>query len=206
MATHDYLINNQSASAFRSDLNNVLQAILTQNSSATAPTTTAANMLWYDTANKQIKKRNEADSAWITLGTVNEGAGTFTATGALGFGFDVNNTLSINSGSGVTSTADNDGERPTAGNPYVPSPVGGNMKRITNAGAFTLSAPTASGDYTLVIHITNVTGAGAITLSGFNRSIGSAFTTTVGHAFLVYITKCNNGTSDFELANVVALQ
>ena len=81
MATHDYVIDNQSASAFRTDLNNALQAILTQNSSATAPATTAANMIWYDTANDQIKKRNEANSAWIILGTVDEGAGTFTPTG-----------------------------------------------------------------------------------------------------------------------------
>lgn len=201
MANHDYVINNQSASSFRSDLNGALQAILTQNSSASAPATTAANMLWYDTTNKQIKKRNEADSAWITLGTVNEVAGTFTPTGLLGLGFDVNNTLSINSGTGVTSTADND-DATTRPNPYVPTPVGGNMKRIVNSGAFTLSAPTASGDYTLVIQITNASGAGAITLSGFDRAIGSAFTTTSGHSFMVYITKCNN----LELINVVAMQ
>lgn len=81
MATHDYVIDNQSASAFRTDLNNALQAILTQNSNAAAPATTAANMIWYDTANDQIKKRNEANSAWIILGTVNEGAGTFTQSG-----------------------------------------------------------------------------------------------------------------------------
>lgn len=81
MATHDYVIDNQSASAFRTDLNNALQAILTQNSNATAPATTAANMIWYDTANDQIKKRNEVNSAWIILGTINEGAGTFTQSG-----------------------------------------------------------------------------------------------------------------------------
>jgi hypothetical protein len=82
MATHDYVIDNQSASAFRADLNSVLQAILTQNSSATAPTTATANMIWYDTANNQIKKRNEAGSAWITLGTIDEALGTFTPSGA----------------------------------------------------------------------------------------------------------------------------
>jgi hypothetical protein len=81
MATHDYVIDNQSASAFRTDLNGALQAILTQNSNATAPATTAANMIWYDTANNQIKKRNEANSAWIILGTIDEGAGTFTPSG-----------------------------------------------------------------------------------------------------------------------------
>lgn len=81
MATHDYVIDNQSASAFRADLNGALQAVVTQNSSATAPTTTYANMIWYDTANNQLKKRNEADSAWIILGTVNETNSTFTPSG-----------------------------------------------------------------------------------------------------------------------------
>lgn len=81
MSTHDYVIDNQSAVAFRADLNSALAAIVTQNSNATAPTVTFANMLWYDTTNNQIKKRNEANSAWIVLGTVNEALGTFTPTG-----------------------------------------------------------------------------------------------------------------------------
>jgi hypothetical protein len=81
MATHDYVIDNQSAPAFRSDLNNALLAIVSQNSASTAPTTTYANMFWYDTTNNQLKKRNEANSAWITLGTINEGTGTFTPSG-----------------------------------------------------------------------------------------------------------------------------
>ncbi len=81
MATHDYVIDNQSAPAFRSDLNGALQAIVTQNSSATAPATTYADMFWYDSANNQLKKRNEANSAWIVLGTIDEGTGTFTPSG-----------------------------------------------------------------------------------------------------------------------------
>jgi hypothetical protein len=83
MATHDYEIANQTPANLRADLNNALLAIVTQNSSATAPATTFANMLWYDTANNQIKKRNEADSAWITLGTVDEGTGKFTPNAAI---------------------------------------------------------------------------------------------------------------------------
>lgn len=81
MATHDYVIDNQSAPAFRSDLNSALLAIVSQNSASTAPTTTYANMIWYDTANNQLKKRDEANSGWITLGTIDEGAGTFTPSG-----------------------------------------------------------------------------------------------------------------------------
>jgi hypothetical protein len=100
----------------------------------------------------------------------------------------------------VTTTADNDGTFTTG--TYTPTPVGGNMKRIVNGGAFTLAAPSAAGDYTLVIQITNTTGAGAITLSGFDKTAGSPFTTTSGDDFFVFITKCNG----FEFANVVALQ
>ena len=81
MATHDYVIDNQSAPSFRSDLNNALQAIVTQNSNATAPTTTYANMVWYDTAANQLKKRNEANSDWIVLGTIDESLSTFTPSG-----------------------------------------------------------------------------------------------------------------------------
>jgi phage-related tail fiber protein len=39
-------------------------------------------MFWYDTANNQLKKRDEANSSWITLGTVDEGTGRFTPTGS----------------------------------------------------------------------------------------------------------------------------
>lgn len=77
MAQHDYVIDNQSASASRADINNALLAIVTQNAGATAPATTYADMFWYDTTNNQIKKRNEANSAWITLGTINETTGKF---------------------------------------------------------------------------------------------------------------------------------
>lgn len=83
MPIHDYVIDNQSAPSLRADLNSALSAIVSQNSNATAPTTTYANMLWYDTANNQLKKRNEANSAWITLGTIDETNGTFTPSGSV---------------------------------------------------------------------------------------------------------------------------
>ena len=76
MAEHDYVIANQAFPATRTDINNVLQAILTQNSKATAPSTTAANMIWYDTANNILKMRNEDDDAWISLWTLDQSADT----------------------------------------------------------------------------------------------------------------------------------
>jgi len=78
MSQHDYVIDNQSAPAARADINSVLQAIVTQNSGGAAPVVTFANQIWYDTATNQIKKRNEANSVWIVLGTVDEIGNTFT--------------------------------------------------------------------------------------------------------------------------------
>ena len=67
MATHDYDIANQSGANFRSDLNNCLDAIVSNNSNSSAPSTTFAYMLWVDTANNLLKLRNSANNAWITL-------------------------------------------------------------------------------------------------------------------------------------------
>jgi len=100
---------------------------------------------------------------------------------------------------GYTTTAVNDGTK-TSGS-YTPTPLGGNMKIIINGGAFTLSAPTYSGDYTIIIQVTNNASAGAVTLSGFAASSG-AFTTTNGHSFFAYITKLNG----FASINIEALQ
>jgi len=74
MSTHDYIVDNQNGANFRSDLNNALAAIVSNNSSATAPTTTYAFMLWADTANDILKQRNGADSAWISILTLSTGA------------------------------------------------------------------------------------------------------------------------------------
>ena len=72
MATHDYVIANQGFPAFRSDLNSVLQAIVSNNSNATAPSTTYAYQMWYETDTNNWYMRNADNDAWITLATFNQ--------------------------------------------------------------------------------------------------------------------------------------
>ena len=72
MSQHDFNIANQTSAASRTDINSALTALATLSSGATAPSTTYANMLWYDTANDVLKIRNEADSNWIVVGYVNQ--------------------------------------------------------------------------------------------------------------------------------------
>lgn len=67
MAQHDYVIANGTGSAVRSDLNNALAAIVSQNSGASEPSPTFAFQLWADTTTNTLKLRNSANSAWIEL-------------------------------------------------------------------------------------------------------------------------------------------
>jgi len=67
MAQHDYVLDNQAGAAFRSDLNDALAAIVSQNSGATEPTTTFSYQWWADTTAGLLKRRNAANSAWISV-------------------------------------------------------------------------------------------------------------------------------------------
>ena len=67
MAQHDYVIDNQSFPATRTDLNNVLQAIVSNNSGTSAPSTTFANQIWYDSNLNILYIRNEDNDANIPL-------------------------------------------------------------------------------------------------------------------------------------------
>jgi len=79
MSQNDYVISNDTAANVRADLNLALAALASQSSGATAPATTYANMIWYDTATDTLKMRSESDDAWITLGTLNQSLNTFGA-------------------------------------------------------------------------------------------------------------------------------
>ena len=73
MATHDYIISNASGAAVRSDLNDCLLAISSNNSNSTSPATTYAYQWWADTtpiASGEpgvLKIRNSSDSGWVSL-------------------------------------------------------------------------------------------------------------------------------------------
>jgi hypothetical protein len=70
LAQHDYVIANQSGASFRSDLNNALSAVATNNSGTSEPSTTYAYQWWADTNTGLLKVRNAANSAWVTVGTL----------------------------------------------------------------------------------------------------------------------------------------
>jgi len=92
MSQNDLTIANQGFASFRSDLNSALQALGSTNSGTSAPSTTFANQLFYDTTNNILKIRNEDNDAFISLFTLDQTndniealtiSGTLTYTGDL---------------------------------------------------------------------------------------------------------------------------
>jgi hypothetical protein len=85
MAQGDMNIANQGFPAFRADLNDQLEALVTNSSGATAPATTFPHQWWLDTSTtpSTLRQRNAANDAWIAVGLLNQSTNTFTASNAL---------------------------------------------------------------------------------------------------------------------------
>ena len=124
MAQHDYDIANQSGANFRADLNNALDAIVSNNSGTNQPSTMFAYEWWVDTTNNLLKIRNSANNAWITLPLSitadNSTSGALTVNGNL----STTGTLDVNGGeiildadadTSITSDTDDQIDFKTAG-------------------------------------------------------------------------------------------
>ena len=98
MAQHDYDIANATGANFRADLNNALDAIVSNNSGSSEPSTKFAYEWWIDTSNNLLKLRNSANNAWITLPLSitadNSTSGALTVNGNL----STTGTLDVNGG------------------------------------------------------------------------------------------------------------
>ena len=109
MAEHDFVIDNGTGAAVRADINNVLQAIASNNSKSGALTTNFAFQWHVDTSDGNLKIRNAANNGYVTVGpvaTTNFGlapltGGTFTGK------VTHNYTSSLTIPSGTTAQRDN---------------------------------------------------------------------------------------------------
>lgn len=114
-------------------------------------------------------------------------AGTFTYNSAPILVQNIDN-LALAAGFGAAA-AISDGTKSSG--TYTPSMAGGNIRSITNGGAFSLAADANNTTaYTGIVMITNSGTAGAITQSGWSKAWdGDPLTTTNGAVFLLFITK-----------------
>ena len=190
MATHDYVIANQSGAAFRTDLNNALAAIVSNNSNSSEPTTKYAYQWWADTSNNVLKIRNSANDGWIELlqldGTLTLEDGS-ASTPALAFRDDLD--------TGIFSSAANTFDIATAGSKrLIVDSVGrvgiGNITPVSyNAFANTLVVATSTN-----------TG---LTLSGNDASANySGIQFSAGTTVRAYVDQQLNSTGRMRVFNM----
>ena len=137
MAQHDYSIANQSGAAFRADLNNALQAIVSNNSGASGPSTTYANQIWFDTSTSPvtIRQRDASNVAWFIVGTIDATVQTFAANGAERMRIDSNGRVGIGT-TGPGSILD----VRSSTNPAVDNGTGQNVLRVWTTSALAADA------------------------------------------------------------------
>jgi hypothetical protein len=82
MAQADQSVQNATFPTVRADINDNLAALFSDSSGNTAPSVTVAFQDWIDTSGTDAvwKKRNAANNAWITLGTISGSAIAFEGT------------------------------------------------------------------------------------------------------------------------------
>lgn len=157
MAQHDFNIANQGFPAFRSDLNNALSAAASLSSGTSAPSTTFAYQLWYDTTNDILKIRNGDDDAWIDIFTFNQTADTVD--------------LNIN---GI-AVANTDTDTTNTGNVTLDFSANQNFV-LTLTGNVTLDNPTTEtvGQSGFIVFIQDATGGRTVSLGTDYETAGGA--------------------------------
>jgi hypothetical protein len=210
MSQHDYVIANGTGAAVRSDLNNALAAIVSQNSGATAPATTYAYMWWADTTTGLLKIRNAANNAWVTIGSLSTAgfgllAAGDTLTAALGSASTPGITFTGDLNTGIYSPGADQVAVATngTGRLFVDSNgrvlVGTSTSLSTNAG-FTPNlqvAGTVTDAAMSVFQYRNATGAGgSLTLShSRGASVGTQTILQNGDSFGILLFEGSDGTN-----------
>ena len=177
MSQNDLVISNQTFPATRADINDALQALGSTNSGPSAPPTTYANMMWYDTSANILKIRAEANDAWINIGYLDQSLDTFKI---------LNDTIVATTGGATTGLIGDQStatwQSGTGSTESLVSPA--KVKASVIANAPTYSQPTslgAVGTYALLVRSTGgstisagTTYAGSgLRYSGFRVGIGS---------------------------------
>lgn len=175
MAQHDYNIANGSGLTVRTDMNAVLLAILTNNSGATAPTTTQPFMWWYDTTTSLLKIRNAGNTAWDTIVPITAALASNLATARTINGVSFDGSANIN----------------------IEDRKGTNI-----ASAATTTIGTAGlGDYIHITGTTTITSFGTASAAGIRRTLIFDGALTLTHHATNLI--CMGATNIVTVANTI---
>ena len=207
----DYVLANQSGANFRTELNSVLAAVVSQNSGSTAPSTTYAYQFWIDTGVSPalLKLRNSANNAWITVGDVTAAnLGLLTTTSAASTylalaGGTVTGNLEIGTAGSLTF----EGSTPDANETTLAVTDATAARTVTLPDATcTVALLSLAQSYTAAqrVEITTLTDAATIAVDfadsnnfsvtlGGGRTLGNPSNLTAGQSGCIWITQDGTG-------------
>jgi len=180
MSQNDLVIANQTFPATRADINDALQALGSTNSGPSAPSTTYANMMWYDTTANILKIRAEANDAWINIGYLDQSLDTFkilddtivaTTGGATTGLIGDQTTATWQSGTGTTESLVSPAKIKASVIANAPSYT--QPTALDAVGTYAWCARTATGEFDYITQGASYSGS-ALVFSGIARSIGNA--------------------------------
>jgi hypothetical protein len=147
MSQHDFNIANQGFPAFRADLNSGLEALATNSSGSTQPTTTFAYQFWYDESNDLLKMRNSDNDAWITLASFDQATDEWEVRSAVVQAVDAAG-LSIKTDDGTTRFSVDDSGQVSFENYSFPTADGTSGQALVTDGSGNLSFDDVATDIT----------------------------------------------------------
>jgi len=145
MSQHDFNIANQGFPAFRADLNSGLEALATNSSGSTQPSTTFAYQFWYDESSDLLKMRNSDNDAWITLASFDQATDEWEVRSSVVQAVDAAG-LSIKTDEGTTRFSVDDSGQVSLENYSFPIADGSAGQALTTDGAGNLSFSDVGGD------------------------------------------------------------
>ena len=85
MSQNDFNLANQGFPSMRADMNSAFQALASNSSGVTEPSTTYSYQWWYDTTTDTLKIRNADNDAWISFAAFDQTNDTWSVTANLQF-------------------------------------------------------------------------------------------------------------------------
>jgi len=201
MSQNDFTIANQDFPSFRSDLNSALQALASTSSGTSAPSTTFANQLFYNTSTNILSIRNEDNDAFIPIALLDQSNDAITEIQCRGIAFsDGDNAMTIADGGACTFPQDVTvvgravGSTLTAANNAVYDLSVGNNFTTTTAATVTMNFSNVSVGQSGCIKFIQSGGHGVNldNIVGMSAT-GFAALAVTGTYFLTYFVTASSG-------------
>jgi hypothetical protein len=206
MSQNDFNLANQDFPNMRADMNSAFQALASNSSGATAPSTSYPHQWWYDATANILKMRNAGNTAWINIAAFDQAGGTWAPfVGAIDLTGLTATAAELNILDGVTATAAQLNEGVTKA--WVNFNGTGT---IAARDSFNVSSLTDNGTGNYTVNFSNAFGAAdysfSINARGINVFIG-ALTDNAGSTNAANLPiVCIDTTADFTDATAVTAQ